>query len=226
VQREAQNDSNSDMSMTSVVQNENMNTQDDAPRSMRDPAVQERRRAMLQSPHIAPLTAYTAKLRLHGSVEVPEFDPFDGGIDAQVLFLFEKPGPMTSSKGGSGFISRNNDDPSAEATFQFMQAADLPRKLTITWNVIPWWNGTRKVTTQELREGVRRVEDLVTLLPKLRVVVLVGQKAARAERYLLGKKLTVFTSAHPSPLVKASNPEMWKSIPSQWSKARTALSAG
>ena len=34
---------------------------------------------------------YAAKLRLRGGVEVPEFDPLDGGVDAQVLFLFEKP---------------------------------------------------------------------------------------------------------------------------------------
>lgn len=222
VKRAARNDSNSDVLRISVVQNGSMKSQDDAPRSMRDPAVRERRLAMLQAPHIAPLTAYAAKLR-RGSLEVPQFDPFDGGVEAQVLFLFEKPGPKTSREGGSGFISRNNDDPSAEATFQFMQAAGLPRELTVTWNVIPWWNGTRKVTTQELQEGVRCVEDLVTLLPKLKVVVLVGRKAARAERYLTGKQLTVFTSAHPSPLVRASNPEKWTSIPSEWSQASAAL---
>jgi hypothetical protein len=78
-------------------------------------------------------------------VEVPEFDSLDGGVDARVLFLFEKPGPMTAEgnganrRVGSGFISRNNDDPTAEATFTFMRQANLPRKLTILWNVIPWW---------------------------------------------------------------------------------------
>jgi hypothetical protein len=76
-------------------------------------------KAMLTLPHIAPLSAYAAKLRLRGSVEVPEFDPLDGGVNARILFLFEKPGPMTadgstfSERSGSGFISR--DDPTAEA---------------------------------------------------------------------------------------------------------------
>jgi hypothetical protein len=46
---------------------------------------------MLTLPHIAPLTAYAASLRLRGSVEVPEFDPLDGGTNARVLFLLEKP---------------------------------------------------------------------------------------------------------------------------------------
>jgi hypothetical protein len=123
---------------------------DSEPHSMRDVNVRERRRAMLTKPHIAPLTAYAAKLRQRGFIEVPEFDPLDGGVNAQVLFLFEKPGPMTAEAGGSGFISRNNDDPTAEATFHFMEQAGIPRELTITWNVIPWWNGTRNVTGQEL----------------------------------------------------------------------------
>jgi uracil-DNA glycosylase len=190
---------------------------------MRDAAVRERHRAMLTQPHIAPLTAYAAKLRQRGSIEVPEFDPLDGGINAQMLFLFEKPGPMTADATGSGFISRNNDDPTAEATFKFMEKAEIPRELTITWNVIPWWNGTRKVTGQELREGVACVQELISLLPRLRAAVLVGGKAAKAARLLEGGGLALFTSAHPSPLVRAKYPDRWNEIPSEWAKVRDFL---
>lgn len=191
--------------------------QDDLPRSMRSEAVRLRRRAMVSEAHMAPLTAYAARLRERGSVEVPDFDPLDAGIHAQILFLFEKPGPMTASSGGSGFISRNNDDPSAEATFNFMTRAGIPRNLTLTWNVIPWWNGTRRITTDELRQGVASVRELINLLPSLRAVVLVGRKAAKAKPYLSTEtNLAVFTSAHPSPLVRASHPESWNAIPSQW----------
>jgi len=86
---------------------------------MRYATVRERRRAMLGLPHVEPLTVYAAKLRERRSVEVPDFDPLDGGVDAQVLFLFEKPGPMTAGQGGtkvrsgSGFISRNCPGPAA-----------------------------------------------------------------------------------------------------------------
>jgi hypothetical protein len=198
--------------------------QDDLPRSMRCEAVRQRRRSMLHGTHIAPLTAYAARLRERKSVEVPDFDPLDGGIHAQVLFMFEKPGPMTASSGGSGFISRNNDDPSAEATFNFMQRAGIPRALTVTWNVILWWNGTRKVTKQELRDGVASVRELISLLPSLRALVLVGRNAAKAKPYLSNEtNLALFTSAHPSPLVRAKYPERWNSIPSQWAEARKLL---
>lgn len=201
---------------------------DDGPRSMRDAGVRERRRGMLSLPHVEPLTAYAARLRENGSVEVPEFDPLDGGVDAQVLFLFEKPGPMTVERGrskrpGSGFISRNNDDPTAEATFRFMEQAGIARGRSVIWNVIPWWNHTRKVTSQELREGTRCVEELIDLLPKLRAVVLVGKKAAEAERYLKTKELALFSSDHPSPLVGASFPTRWNAIPSEWAKVRRFL---
>jgi len=151
----------------------------------------------------------------------------DGGTEATMLFLFEKPGPMTATSGiraGSGFISRDNDDQTAEATFNFMNQAGIPRKLTVAWNVVPWWNGTRKITVSELREGVELVRDLIALLPRLRIVVLVGKKAARARPYLETKNLALFASAHPSPLVRASWPDRWKAIPTEWgSAARLAV---
>ena len=202
-----------------------METLQDAPlhpRSMRDPAVRERRRAMLGLPHVAPLTALANNLRQRPLVEVPDFDPLDGGTEATMLFLFEKPGPMTATGGtkvGSGFISRDNDDQTAEATFNFMNQAGIPRKRTVTWNVVPWWNGERKITGSELRDGVERVRDLIALLPRLRVVVLVGKKSARARPYLETKNLALFASDHPSPLVRASWPDRWKAIPMEWASA-------
>lgn len=49
---------------------------------------------------------------------------------------------------GSGFISRDNDDPTAEATARFMAKAQLAQELTLTWNIIPWWNGTRRISVR------------------------------------------------------------------------------
>jgi len=176
---------------------------------------------MLQLPHVAPLAAYAAELRGRGEGEVPDFDPLDGGINAQVLFLFEKPGPMTVESGrraGSGFISRNNDDATAEATFNFMKQAGISRKLTVIWNVVPWWNGTRKVTARELRKGAACANSLVERLLSLSVVVLVGRKAAEATRYLKIPSLALISSSHPSPLVRARYRSRWEAIPSQWAK--------
>lgn len=201
----------------------------DRPRSMRDINVRCQRYAMLSLTHIAPLTAYAAELRKRANVQVPDFDPLDGGVNAQVLFLFEKPGPMTAALGrrtGSGFISRDNDDPTAEATFKFMEQASIPRKLTVIWNIVPWWNGTRKVTSAELKEGVASMESLVKLLPALSVVVMVGGKAAKAKRFLENTGLELIYSYHPSPLVRAKFLSKWEAIPSQWAQVLTRVQGG
>jgi hypothetical protein len=197
-----------------------------APRSMRSAHVRAVRRTMLALPHVAPLTAFVGELRTRSGCEVPDFDPADGGVSAAMLFLLEKPGPMTSAervgRAGSGFISRDNDDPTAEATFGFMRAAGIPREKTVLWNVVPGWNGTRKVTPPELIEGVAEVKSVLGLLPLVRVVVLVGQKAMRARPLLDAKGVTVFESPHPSPLVRASQPDNWASIPAIWAEAAAA----
>lgn len=195
------------------------------PRSMRRPEVREQRLAALDQPHIAPLTDLVRRFRSRDGSEYPYFDPADGGANASLLFLFEKPGPMTVEKGtptrtGSGFISRDNDDPTAEATFEFMRQARVPRRETVLWNTIPGWNGTRRIVTDELRAGIRDLAELLSLLPNVRTVVLVGQKAAKAElRILELGSFCIFKSAHPSPLVRASYPDQWRNIPAVWLEA-------
>lgn len=184
---------------------------------------------MLGLPHMAALTHFAADLRLRCRNEVPDFDPADGGTRARILFLFEKPGPMTSAakagRVGSGFISRDNDDPTAEATFHFMRAAGLPREQTLIWNVVPGWNGTRKVTPAELKDGVGEVRNLMALLPLVEVVVLVGRQAARAETLLSATGVAILHSFHPSPLVRASRPDQWADIPRAWKAAATLISS-
>lgn len=192
------------------------------PRAMRDPALRAARLATLRKPHIEPLTAFVEALRTRGDAEHPWFDPADGGVKASILFLLEKPGPMTVPKGkglrqGSGFMSRDNDDPTAEASFRFYQEAGVDRRYSIVWNVIPGWNGTIKVNGAELRAGVDDLAALLQLLPKLRTIVLVGRRAARAEPLIRGLGDHVaFHSAHPSGQVRAGNPHLWAEIPLIW----------
>lgn len=203
-----------------------LTTTDDAPRTLRSPDAIALRQRMLTEPHVAPLARYVDGLRAkHPAWEFQDFDPLDGGIDADMLFLLEKPGPMTSPTGkreGSGFISRNNNDATAEAVFDFMIQAGILRRRAVLWNVIPGWNATIKTTTEEVRRGVEELQNLLPLLPKVRTVVLVGAKAQQAQPFLYATALRIFTSAHPSPKVRAVNRHLWDKIPQQWAEAARA----
>ena len=194
----------------------------DGPRTLRSRAERDRRKTLLREPHIAPLTEFADMLR-SADVAVPYFDPLDGGNAARMLFLFEKPGPMTDPEGGSGFISRNNDDATAEAAFHFMRQAGIDRKDTILWNVIPGWNKTIRIAKGELEQGRLALNALFTLLPRLRIVVLVGRKAAQVQANIEQRGLKVFVSHHPSPKVRAIYRDKWESIPGVWAVARQAL---
>jgi hypothetical protein len=201
------------------------------PRSLASEEARCERLAAVEQPHIAPLTGFVHELRSRDDREYPYFDPADGGVQASLLFLFEKPGPMTVERGrhrraGSGFISRDNDDPTAENTFRFMRAAGVDRRRTAIWNTVPGWNGTRAITPAELQGGIEDLSNVLSLLPRLTTIVLVGRKAERAEQIIAGLgDYSIFKSAHPSQQVWAGYRERWEAIPGAWERAAIAAGA-
>jgi len=207
-----------------------MQLEDDSPGSLKDPEAIELRRKLRFAPHVAPLTAFAASLRTRPNVKVPDFDPLDGGVNAKILFLFEKPGPMTDAlregQRGSGFVSRNNNDPTAKATLHFMKVAAIPRRDTLIWNVIPWWDGHIKFSAPDLEAALPELDRLLSLLPQLRSVVFVGRTAAKASPHLRSQeamRLRLYESAHPSPKVKHMHRERWCAIPGIWRDAGASL---
>ncbi len=188
--------------------------------TLADPIEQERRRAMLSEPHISSLAAFASGLR-RAEYYVPDFDPCDGGVDADILFLFEKPGPKTAPPSGSGFISRDNDDPTAEATKCFMEQAGIDRARSVIWNVIPGWNQTISIKREELRDGFAKLDLLLPKLINLKTIVLVGRKAQSAAPVLAPYGFRIVCSYHPSRRVKHSMRDRWEAIPYEWAKAKT-----
>lgn len=177
----------------------------DGPKTLADPRVRAARLAALTAPHVAPLTSFAAEIRSKAGprAAVPDFDPLDGGIHAECLFLLEAPGPRAVK---SGFVSRNNPDETAKNWFELQREAGLARERTILWNVVPWYIGSgqriRPAETADINAGLPYVEELLALLPRLRVVALVGRKAQRAEPVVrqMSPDLRVFAMPHPSPL--------------------------
>jgi uracil-DNA glycosylase len=180
----------------------------DQPKSLRAASERARRKALLIDPHIAPLTAYVARLRLckGPAYQIPDFDPLDGGMGARVLVLLEAPGPKAVE---TGFISRNNPDRTAKNVFDLFRDAEIARTETVLWNVIPWYIGTsgqiRSGTRSDLVEARPHTQELIQLLFQLEVVVLIGRKASEAFRALaLETTARTLETLHPSPKVFAT----------------------
>lgn len=169
-------------------------------------------RAQLRSPHVAPLTDFVERIRRERQCgdKVPYFDPADGGVEAECLFVIEAPGPKAVF---SGFISRNNPDESAKNWFELNVLARIPRKRTITWNIVPWFIGNEKrirpATRSDIEEGWPYLLSLLDLLPHLSVAVLVGRKAQRVSPRLgiARPNLTLMDCPHPSPMFVNRRPE-------------------
>ena len=158
-----------------------MNT--DRPKLLGDAAAVAARLKEIHAPHIAHLTAFVEALRVEAGpgAQVPYFDPWDGGVGATTLFLLEAPGSRAVR---SGFVSRNNPDETAKNFYELCIEAGIDRKKTIIWNAVPWYIGDgkkiRAATSKDLVDGLEPLARLLVLLPKLRVVVLVGRKAQKA----------------------------------------------
>ncbi len=182
-----------------------MNNGIDKPKSLRNLIAIQSRLARIFEPHISPLTAFVETIRKETGLirEIPYFDPLDGGINAKCLFLFEAPGPRAVH---SGFISRNNPDESAKNFFELNHQAGLQRELTISWNVVPWYIGSgtkiRPANKHDIDDGKKYLLNLLSLLPNLRIIVLGGKKAQKAEVLIAATypEIIVVKMPHPSPL--------------------------
>ena len=179
-------------------------------RAFRDPATLAARHALLDRPHVTPLRALAARIAAEQEAEVPEPDPFDGGVGARLLVLLETPGPSIAR---TRFVSRDNDTGTAANLGRFLDAAGIARADLLIWNAIPFvihapGARNRPPRTGEIREGARYLEPLLALLPALRVVVLSGRVAG-----LLGPRvetlrpdLPTIRVPHPSPTYVCTSP--------------------
>ena len=177
----------------------------------------------LNQHHIASPAAYAQTLRCQARGFVPDFDPCDGGVRARLLLLLEKPGPGLHS----GFVSRDNDTPTAATIRTGMVQAGVLREETVIWNVVPWWNGTTAVRAAELRAGLAELPTLLALLPALRSAVLAGRSAQAAAPLVAKAGLPVFACVHPSPNARAgpASAAAWRELPRIWGDAWIAANA-
>ncbi|GAB5505925.1 MAG: hypothetical protein Rhirs2KO_10880 [Rhizobiaceae bacterium] len=157
------------------------------------------RLGQLSRPHMLPLMSLIAQWRSQG-LAVPNPDPNDGGVNAKVLVLLESPGPKAIR---SGFISCDNPDKSAENIGTLMASADIDRRDTVLWNVVPYCVSTvtknKNASAAQIRAAAGHTQAFIELLPHLKAIVFCGRRAQVA-RPLLRMPCEVSETFHPGAM--------------------------
>ncbi|GJE59388.1 uracil-DNA glycosylase [Methylobacterium trifolii] len=183
-----------------------------APKSLGDPEVLAARRALAHAPHVLPLRVLADRIAAERGAPVPDADPLDGGVDARLLLLLETPGPAIVR---TGIVSRDNPTGTAANLFRFLAGEEIPRGDTLIWNAVPWvihaeGAPNRAPRPAEMRAAAPYLAPLLTLLPRLCVVVLAGRVAGEgaAPVAALRPDLPVIRVPHPSPTYVCTSPEV------------------
>ncbi|PQV64154.1 hypothetical protein B1R32_107180 [Abditibacterium utsteinense] len=148
---------------------------------LKSEAERKRRRDLLLEPHMKPLSHYLCALRakLAEDAHIPDFDPCDDGINARAMFLFEAPQTQVQS----GFISQENPDQTATNYRGLFAEAGINRKDTLVWNVVPW-RVEKHIDATDVGRALPHIQELLSLLPHLEVIVLMGMQTWIAEPHL------------------------------------------
>lgn len=150
--------------------------------------------------HVKPLSELLDQWAMDHAWKLPSVDPDDGGVNARALFLLESPGPRAV---GTGFVSRNNPDPSARNMGASLDQAGLRPKDVLLWNVVPFYVSdeakNRNASLVQVREAAFATQAFIDRLPELRAVVFGGRRAQQAIASLtFPASVEVFSTFHPA----------------------------
>ena len=172
---------------------------------MRDSAFRREQRDGLYAPHVAPINTLVDGLGRQADGWLPHVAPVHGGVQARLLWVLRDPGPAVADpdRDAAGFLCVENDDPTAQRLCDLLARAEIDVADTVPWNAYHWYIN-KAPSVGQLRAGVEPLRRLLGLLPRLEVVLLLGQHAQRSWSLLtktrpdVGARLTVLQSRHPS----------------------------
>lgn len=176
------------------------------PRRMRDAAYRADQWARRFEVHIRPINELVDELGARHDAGCPPYvAPMYRGTAAPVLAVLRDPGPKAGGAQGSGFLSVENDDQTAERQCVFMSEAGLDPSDVLPWNAYPWYINAAP-TRSQLGDGVEPLRRLIELMPRLQVVLLLGKDAQRGWQVFLDahgglvrrRGIEVLPTYHPS----------------------------
>ncbi|MCW8060212.1 uracil-DNA glycosylase family protein [Agrobacterium tumefaciens] len=166
------------------------------------------RLAILDSPHMRPLNDYRNRLRKVSGRDIPNFDPFDGGVSARLLILLETPGPSAVTC-DRRFVSIDNPTGTAKNLRDALAHAGIKRHEIIVWNTVPWVRLTKTpITIAERSDGIDGLADLLPMLSAVKAAVLAGAVAGEARQVIEQAGIETILAPHPSPVRINTSPTL------------------
>jgi len=159
--------------------------------------------ARIRDAHVAPLNNYVDRLTAERRGFVPYFDPDDGGTDAEILLVLQRPGSKATE-----FISTDNPDQTARNLREVERAAGIDHKKVCHWNMVPWYAPAKaKMPDAERAIGRKRLAELLqTELSGITTLVAIG-KVAQEGLAMMRLPVRLLTGPHPSPLNFNTRPD-------------------
>lgn len=179
---------------------------------MADPAYRDQQYSRRYDEHIAPINRLVDELRVSGGAWLPYVAPIYGGVTARLLSLLRDPGPMTQLESGSGFLSMENDDATAQATNHYFAEAGISATDIVPWNVYPWYINRNPVAA-ELAAGMEPLRRLILLMPGLSVVMLHGVAAIAGWKRFTRAHKSLIASLVVIPTYHTSRQALWHADP-------------
>lgn len=150
------------------------------PRRMADPRYRAEQWEHRYDAHVEPLNRLVDELgETEPDSRPPYIAPMYRGVHARVLAVLRDPGPRAGGVRGSGFLSVENDDQTAERQTGFFAEAGLDPAEVVPWNAYPWYINAAP-SKEQLRRGLAPLRRVVDLMADLRVVLLAGKDAQAA----------------------------------------------
>src|SRR5687768_16610513 len=108
-------------------------------RRMADEALRTDQFERRYEPHVRPINETADEIRARPQGWLPYVGPAHGGIGAPILSILRDPGPATQDGAGSGMLSVENDDPTAQAQAEMIETVGLTARDFTPWNAYPWY---------------------------------------------------------------------------------------
>ncbi|MEQ3553916.1 uracil-DNA glycosylase [Pseudonocardia nematodicida] len=173
---------------------------------MSDARYRERQWRDRYAPHVAPINQLVDELGTRDEAGHPPYvAPMYRGVHARGLVILRDPGPKAGGDKGSGFLSVENDDQTAQRQDEFFRGAGIDPVDVVPWNAYPWYIN-RKPSRDQLIQGTEPLRRLIELMPELCVVILEGNDAkagwtlflSRHGSWIRSRGIEAVATYHPS----------------------------